>query len=105
MNLKLIVLLLLWLVLAGCSSFQQSISRGTADITGRPANITCYSGGVEYLRAKSKGKVITEENSDGYVFIIDNGVILREGEYIPLPEGELFEGSGSCSIYYLPNSK
>ena len=54
---------------------------------GDPANITCYSGGIVIYEGRSTGKVISPENSDGYIFM--DAETLRAAEV-----------SGSCVITY-----
>ena len=70
-----------------CSSWRTELSRSTADLTNRSAEISCYSGGQLIYSGKSKGKVFSESNSDGYTFIAAD-------------DGKLKEVSGDCIIKY-----
>ncbi len=86
MSKKLAILsLLFWAT--GCSSWRTGLSRNTADWTNRSAEISCYSGGQLIYSGKSKGKVFSESNSDGYTFIAAD-------------DGKLREVSGDCIIKY-----
>lgn len=71
----------------GCSSLQTDMSRTFADWTNREAHIKCYSGGKVIFDSESKGKVFSEEGSDGYVFIDKK-------------DGKLKEVSADCIISY-----
>ncbi len=73
--------------LHGCSSWRTSFSRSISDVSNRNARITCYSGGQVIFSGETDGKVISEENSDGYVFINKK-------------TGKLMEVSGDCIIKY-----
>ena len=72
---------------AGCSSMQTGLSRNMANLSNRSANIKCFSGGVVIYEGRSKGKVSSEADSDGYNFL-DNDT------------GKLMELSGECIITY-----
>lgn len=54
---------------------------------GGSAEVKCFSGGVLIYDGKSTGKVISEQNSDGYAF--------RDSA-----DGRLKEVSGDCIIKY-----
>ena len=71
----------------GCSSWRTGLSRSNADWSNRSAQISCYSGGQLIYSGKSKGKVLSESNSDGYTFIAAD-------------DGKLKEVSGDCIIKY-----
>ncbi|MDJ0715196.1 MAG: hypothetical protein QNJ54_13395 [Prochloraceae cyanobacterium] len=73
--------------LYGCSSWRTSFSRTVSDVSNRNANIICYSGGKLIFSSETDGKVISEQNSDGYVFINKK-------------TGKLTEVSGDCVIKY-----
>ncbi len=77
----------LLMMTTSCSSWRTELSRSTADLTNRSAQISCYSGGQLIYSGKSKGKVFSESNSDGYTFIAAN-------------DGKLKEVSGDCIIKY-----
>ena len=75
------------LSLGACSSAQTGMSRMGANFSNRSADITCYSGGEAIFTGRSKGKVSSEAQSDGYTFL-DNDT------------GKLLEVSGACIIKY-----
>lgn len=54
---------------------------------GTPAEISCYSGGKRIIWAKSKGRVLNEEASNGYYFIDKES-------------GHLRKVNGDCDIRY-----
>ena len=51
-------------LLLGCTDAE--MARLTA--YGNPGEVVCYSGGVEFYRGESTGKILTEEGSDGWYF-------------------------------------
>lgn len=63
---------------AGFSWLQTDMSRTFADWSNREAYIKCYSGGKIIFDSESKGKVFSEEGSDGYVFIDKKDGKLKE---------------------------
>lgn len=77
----------LLMMTTGCSSWRMGLSRTTADWSNRSAEISCYSGGQLIYSGKTNGKVISESNSDGYIFIAAE-------------DGKLKEVSGDCIIKY-----
>lgn len=77
----------LLLITTGCTSWRMGVSRTTADWSNRSAEISCYSGGKLIYSGKTDGKVISESNSDGYIFIAAD-------------DGKLKEVSGDCIIKY-----
>lgn len=77
----------LLMMTTGCSSWRTELSRSTADLVNRSAQISCYSGGQLIYSGNSEGKVFSESNSDGYTFIAAD-------------DGKLKEVSGDCIIRY-----
>lgn len=77
------LLLIVGLCSAGCTDAQRS--RITS--YGSSAKIQCYSGGKLIYDGTSTGKVVSEENSDGYYF--------REKD-----TNRLLEVSGNCILEY-----
>lgn len=69
-----------------CSSAQITLKRNAADVSGANALVRCFSGGVLVYESETDGKVLSEMESDGYVFVSSDGV--------------LTEVSGSCIIEY-----
>lgn len=61
---KYVALLALIATITGCSD---AATKQWTTI-GSPADIRCYSGGVEIYKGKSTGKVSTEQHSDGWYF-------------------------------------
>ncbi len=53
------------LVLCGCTDGVI----GKLKSYGKGAHIICYSGGKEIYKGESTGKVLSEQNSDGYYFV------------------------------------
>ncbi len=82
-----VTILSLFLMTTGCSSWRTRFSRTTADWTHRSAEIACYSGGKLIYSGKTDGKVFSETNSDGYIFIAAD-------------DKKLKEVSGDCIIRY-----
>ena len=58
-------------VITGCSSAQTRLTRFGNNLTGNSAIIKCYSGDTLIYEGTSKGKVSSEQYSDGYLFIDD----------------------------------
>lgn len=79
--------IILLMMTTGCSSWRMGVSRTTSDWSNRSAEIFCYSGGQLIYSGKTDGKVISESNSDGYIFIAAD-------------DGKLKEVSGDCIIKY-----
>ncbi len=78
------------LFLIGCLALVGCTDAGFGRLTslGSSATIVCSSGGVTIFEGKSTGKVISEENSDGYYF--------RDAS-----NGKMTEVSGACVIVYI----
>lgn len=74
------------LLFTGCSSFNSSWQRKVANITNENTLVKCYSGGQLILDVESKGKPLSEENSDGYYFFT------KEGKFI--------EVNADCTFIY-----
>lgn len=80
---KIFGVMVLCLAFAGCTdAFTSRIAA-----YGEPARITCYSGGKLIYDDCSTGKIVSEQNSDGYV--------LRSAT-----TDEAIEVSGNCVITY-----
>lgn len=60
------------LALNGCSSFNNAIGSWGSNLSNRPANVVCYSGGKEVYRTTTTGKVTTG-NGDMASFWDNNG--------------------------------
>ncbi len=69
--------------MAGCTN--ASVAKFTA--LGRPANITCYSGGKVILSDRSTGKISSESESDGWYY--------QSAKAFP---GKLVRVSGQCVV-------
>lgn len=80
---KLFLLFGIVLVIGGCTDAH--ISKLSS--LGSSAKIACYSGGKLIYEGISTGKVVSEENSDGYFFKDEK-------------DGKLKEVSGNCVIVY-----
>lgn len=61
----------------GCSSLNSDIQRGIANLTNKDTIVKCYSGGQLILDVESKGKPISESNSDGYYFFTTDGTFIE----------------------------
>lgn len=80
---KIVPILVIMLSLTGCLDAQMAKVRAI----GSSAEVTCFSGEKVIYHGKSSGKVISEENSDGY-FFRDKGT------------KQTVEVSGNCIIVY-----
>lgn len=78
-----LILLTSLVLLSGCTD------AGLAKIAnlGNSARITCWSGDTVIYDGESTGKVVSEQNSDGYFF--------KDAK-----DGNLKEVSGNCIIVY-----
>lgn len=65
------------LLFTGCSSFNSNWQRKVANITNENTLVKCYSGGQLILDVESKGKPLSEENSDGYYFFTKEGKFIE----------------------------
>lgn len=81
MKITLSILLLSVAVLSGCTDADMK----KVSAFGEPGEIVCYSGGKEFYRARSTGKIQTEAQSDGWYFE-------EQGT------GKLVRVSGTCII-------
>ena len=70
-------------LIIGCTDARM----GKLTSLGSPASVQCWSGEKLIYEGRSTGKVISEENSDGYFF--------RDAE-----TDEMMEVSGNCIITY-----
>ena len=90
-----IVILICWALLSlfGCTDAQY----GKFAILGNPAEVTCRSGGVVFVHARSTGKVSNEQNSDGFFARWQD--LDSQGK----PTGKPYYASltGDCKIVYL----
>ena len=80
---KTLLTVIVLITLAGCTD------AGIGKITslGGEADVTCWSGGKLIFEGTSTGKVVSEQNSDGYFF--------RDKK-----TDEFMEVSGNCVINY-----
>lgn len=88
------------LILVGCSSMRQSISKNTANIGNIDGVITCYSGDKEILKGRSSGKIFSETSSDGWSGLSEEILVMRDDAWFKLEKNTLFEVTGSCTIIY-----
>ncbi len=80
---KLLTLLVLFTLSVGCTDAGMSRLKAYGD----SAYVECYSGGKLIYKGRSTGKVLSEANSDGYLF--------RDAK-----DNVLKEVSGNCVITY-----
>lgn len=90
-----ILILVIWglMALFGCTDSQF----GKVAVLGNQADVTCYSGGEVFFRARSTGAVSNEQNSDGFFARWQD--VDAQGKSV----GKPYYGSvsGDCKIVYL----
>lgn len=67
------IVILLALILAGCTDARIAQIKSL----GEAGRIICYSGGKIIYEGSSTGKILTEEQSDGWFFQDTDGKLIR----------------------------